>query len=401
MRTERDSLEEITVDLVNRFPQRTRNYHPYQFHAENEAWKEVQRKEQEERMELEKEKREAQKDKLENEFEVKEIDELPKQRPLEKPDTIKEEILPENPKVELSTPNSKSVLENLLARKKLKEENSANRLNQDETDKLILARKKLDGETVEEQRIKPIEEVGDSKTDTKSVEKTTELKKNVETIDEGVLQNPEKSANKINDKHIKKDIRGLRREQETRKKQEKFDKNAKIKAIQSESEKEEKKEEPKTLLEEPVNQAILNSAWSKANGIKSAVEDVVRSAERDERRLVKYQVDIYMKLAQSIAVFVMFLIGAPLGAIIKKGGLGVPVLISIVFFVIYYISTIIGKKYAEEMVVSPFVGCWAGIGLLLLIGLFCMRQAYADARLFDFDYYTVQFNKLKTKMMGK
>jgi lipopolysaccharide export system permease protein len=108
-----------------------------------------------------------------------------------------------------------------------------------------------------------------------------------------------------------------------------------------------------------------------------------------------------MKLAQSITVFVMFLIGAPLGAIIKKGGLGVPVLISIVFFVIYYISTIIGKKYAEEMVVSPLVGCWGGIGVLFLIGLFCLRQAYADARLFDFDYYTVQFNKLKAKFTSK
>ncbi|MFT5618928.1 MAG: lipopolysaccharide export system permease protein, partial [Arenicella sp.] len=162
-----------------------------------------------------------------------------------------------------------------------------------------------------------------------------------------------------------------------------------------------KKEEHKTLLEEPISQSVLNSAWSKANGIKGAVDDVIRSTVRDERRLVKYEVDIYMKLAQSIAVFVMFLIGAPLGAIIKKGGLGVPVLISIVFFVIYYISTIIGKKYAEEMVVSPLVGCWAGIGILFLIGLFCLRQAYADARLLDFDYYTVQLNKLKTKLTRK
>ncbi len=410
LRTERDSLEEINIDLVERFPQRTRNYHPYQFHAENEAWKEEQRKEQEKRMELEKKKREEQKEALKSEVGMQEIDDLPKPKTLDKPDTAKKEILPENPEVELSKPNSKSVLENLLARKKLKEENSANRLSEDETNKLIPAPKKLDEEIIEKQPIKTKEKIQSPDniivTDDSSASelkkksalkpKLPERQKEDNTASKKELVTPDQNTgNKINRKK-QEDIRDLRRKQGLKEKKEEIGKKEKLKIIEKE-----KEEEPKTLLEEPVNQAILNSAWTKANGIKSAVEDVIRSVARDERRLVKYQVDIYTKLAQSIAVFVMFLIGAPLGAIIKKGGLGVPVLISIVFFVIYYISTIIGKKYAEEMVVSPFVGCWAGIGLLFLIGLFCMRQAYADARLFDFDYYTVQFNKLKTKLIGE
>src|SRR5690554_1408097 len=83
----------------------------------------------------------------------------------------------------------------------------------------------------------------------------------------------------------------------------------------------------------------------------------------------------------------MFIIGAPLGAIIKKGGLGVPVLFSIIFFIVYYMLTITGEKWAKEGVTDALFGTWFSVLALLPFGLFFLRQARRDARLFEADFY--------------
>jgi lipopolysaccharide export system permease protein len=85
----------------------------------------------------------------------------------------------------------------------------------------------------------------------------------------------------------------------------------------------------------------------------------------------------------------MFLIGAPLGAIIKRGGLGVPVIVSIAFFITYYVLTMFGEKWAREGIVSPEMGIWSANLILLPFGLFFLRQARNDARLFESDFYNV------------
>ena len=101
-------------------------------------------------------------------------------------------------------------------------------------------------------------------------------------------------------------------------------------------------------------------------------------------------------LASSLACIAMFLIGAPLGAIIKRGGLGVPFLVSIVFFIIYYILSMQGEKIAKRGAIPIAAGIWAADIILLIFGLLFLRQARADARLFEADFYRVVFDKLKT-----
>ena len=91
----------------------------------------------------------------------------------------------------------------------------------------------------------------------------------------------------------------------------------------------------------------------------------------------------------------MFLIGAPLGAIIKKGGLGVPFLVSILFFIIYYLLTMIGEKWAKQGLIPVPVGVWAADVILFVIGLLFLRQARLDARFFEADFYLVQLDKAK------
>jgi lipopolysaccharide export system permease protein len=96
-----------------------------------------------------------------------------------------------------------------------------------------------------------------------------------------------------------------------------------------------------------------------------------------------------------MACIAMFLIGAPLGAIIKKGGLGVPFLVSILFFIVYYLLTMQGEKLAKQGAVSAVSGIWAADFILLIIGLLFLRQARLDARLFEADFYRVIIDRVR------
>ncbi|KEO74032.1 LptF/LptG family permease [Anditalea andensis] len=123
-----------------------------------------------------------------------------------------------------------------------------------------------------------------------------------------------------------------------------------------------------------------------------------------EREFRRFEIAWYQKYTQAFACIVMFMIGAPLGAIIKKGGLGMPVLFSIIFFIIFYMLTITGEKWAKEGITDPILGTWFANLCLLPVGMFFLKQARKDARLFDADLYHSLFLKIKkyfTKDKGK
>lgn len=110
-----------------------------------------------------------------------------------------------------------------------------------------------------------------------------------------------------------------------------------------------------------------------------------------------FQAQWHKIISNSLACIVMFLIGAPLGSIIKRGGLGVPVIISIFFFITFYIITSTGEKWAQQNTITVPVGIWAADIILAVIGLFFLRQARLDARLFDGDFYSVALDKIKMR----
>lgn len=118
------------------------------------------------------------------------------------------------------------------------------------------------------------------------------------------------------------------------------------------------------------------------------------------REFRRFQISWYQKYTQAIACFVMFMIGAPLGAIIKKGGLGMPVLVSIIFFVLYYMLTITGEKWAKEGVADPLFGTAFSNLALIPFGVFFLRQARKDARIFEADFYYAMFQRIKARWVS-
>ena len=148
-------------------------------------------------------------------------------------------------------------------------------------------------------------------------------------------------------------------------------------------------------------QRVLDKAVSQARNLKAQFSNTEARLATLKSNWNKFSVEKYKKYSQAFACIVMFLIGAPLGAIIKKGGLGVPVIVSIFFFILYYVLTITSEKWAKAGVTDPMLSVWVADFLLLPIGLFFLRQARADARLFDSDFYMVVLDKAKTALKRK
>ncbi|MFC2185947.1 LptF/LptG family permease [Fulvivirgaceae bacterium LMO-SS25] len=145
----------------------------------------------------------------------------------------------------------------------------------------------------------------------------------------------------------------------------------------------------------------LGQALTQARLVKNQVESMAESIKNIEREANKYDLEKHGKWARAFTCIVMFLIGAPLGAIIKRGGLGMPILVSIGFFIFYYTVSIVAEKYGKEGILTPFVAVWLSNFILLPVGLFFLRQARIDARLFESDFYAILLDKFKNGFRKK
>ncbi len=162
---------------------------------------------------------------------------------------------------------------------------------------------------------------------------------------------------------------------------------------------------PEEVLEDFIQQGntnskVLSSSLNKVRQVKSKLSGHNKRMKDIRREFYIVSIQWHKILGNCAACIIMFLIGAPLGAIIKRGGLGMPVLISIVFFIIYYVINMTGEKWAKQGAIDAVWGMWAANALLLPIGIFFLRQARNDARLFDADFYSVVIEKVKV-FVGK
>ena len=117
-------------------------------------------------------------------------------------------------------------------------------------------------------------------------------------------------------------------------------------------------------------------------------------------QLYRAEVEWHRKLTLPALIIIFFVIGASLGAIIKKGGLGTPIVISVIFFVIYYVISIPGEKMAKEGTMESVVGMWFPLVLLTPIAIYLLRKATNDTSLLDMDWYDVKLRKLR-KLISK
>ena len=154
--------------------------------------------------------------------------------------------------------------------------------------------------------------------------------------------------------------------------------------------------------------------WKDIDKEISAVEKAKKNAEEMQMNLTGYSreryhhtfilrlidIEILKKFALSIACFIFFFIGAPLGALIRKGGLGSSAIISVLFFVAYWVIDISGVKLARDGAVSPFSGVFFSSYVLFPTGLYLTWKAINDSAIFNMDGIKSVYRKIKTKVMS-
>jgi lipopolysaccharide export system permease protein len=132
---------------------------------------------------------------------------------------------------------------------------------------------------------------------------------------------------------------------------------------------------------------VVNVAINMTRNSKNYMNRTKEEMKGRNEYIDKHKIEWHRKLTLSFACFILFFVGAPLGAIIKKGGLGLPVIFSVIFFLVWHISSISGEKMVESGVLSAFTGMWMSSMILLPIAVFLTYKAAKDAALFDRDTY--------------
>lgn len=155
------------------------------------------------------------------------------------------------------------------------------------------------------------------------------------------------------------------------------------------------------VLPDSARTNINEMAKTHAGSVKIQADSHYQIMKDKSRNLRKHQVEWQRKITLSLACLVLFLIGAPLGSIIRKGGLGTPLIFAILFFMIFYFSSNTGEKFAKEGSLSPFTGMWLATFVLVPLGLFLTWKAMRDSQLLNREFYNRLFRYLRTFRLRK
>jgi lipopolysaccharide export system permease protein len=147
----------------------------------------------------------------------------------------------------------------------------------------------------------------------------------------------------------------------------------------------------------PMRKTVAENAMNMIRQLKENALFSHEDLKLRKRGLARYQIEFHRKFTLSFACLILFMIGAPLGAIIRKGGFGLPVVVSVLFFVLFHIMSITGEKFVREGVLEAWQGMWIASVVLLPIAVVLTIQATTDSSLMDMDSYLAKIGRLKAK----
>jgi len=139
---------------------------------------------------------------------------------------------------------------------------------------------------------------------------------------------------------------------------------------------------------------VIEQALGQARVARSMVKTASEVYKGDQTWMFRYQIEWHRKITLSLACLIFFLIGAPLGAIIRKGGLGTPVVVSTLFFIFYHIISLAGEKYARAGIMPVWLGMWGSTITLLAIGIYLTIKSTRDSAVLSTETYMLLVRKL-------
>jgi lipopolysaccharide export system permease protein len=141
------------------------------------------------------------------------------------------------------------------------------------------------------------------------------------------------------------------------------------------------------MIPDSLKEIIYQRSISQVSSMETSVAATQETLKDQSRVLRKHKIEWHRKLVLSLSCAILFLIGAPLGSIIRKGGLGTPLIAAISFFMVFYFSTTMGEKFAKENKLTPWAGMWLAAFILVPIGVFLTYKAMRDSQLFSKEWY--------------
>jgi lipopolysaccharide export system permease protein len=132
---------------------------------------------------------------------------------------------------------------------------------------------------------------------------------------------------------------------------------------------------------------IVSTALSNAKSTKGFIENTISNMKFEQRNIRKHEIEWHKKFALAAACLIFLFVGAPLGAIIRKGGMGMPTVISTVLFILYYVFSLIGEKFARESILASYQGMWMSSFILVIVGIFLTYKATNDSSMLNLDTY--------------
>ncbi len=149
------------------------------------------------------------------------------------------------------------------------------------------------------------------------------------------------------------------------------------------------------LIPDTLSERVMLSSISIASEIKNNIQFGSGELELTENVIKFHKIEWHRKFSLSLACLVLFFIGAPLGSIIRKGGIGMPLVIAIIFFLIFHLLNMFGEKFVKENILAPSSGMWLAVIVLVPVGIFLTYKAMHDSQLFNKEYYYRIFNKIR------
>jgi len=143
-----------------------------------------------------------------------------------------------------------------------------------------------------------------------------------------------------------------------------------------------------------ISESVAELAATQASSLLSDVRHYVQDLQNREAYINDYEIEWHRKFTYPFACILLFLIGAPLGAIIRRGGLGMPVVMAVLIFIAYFATSIIGEKSVITTDLLAWRGAWASSFIFLPIGIFLMIKATSDAAFLDADVWRRKFLKM-------
>lgn len=150
-----------------------------------------------------------------------------------------------------------------------------------------------------------------------------------------------------------------------------------------------------SYVPDSLKRRIIDVAESQARSAKMFSDVSSKTLEIFNDSINNYKVEWHRKFAISFACMLLFLIGAPLGAIIRKGGIGMPLIIAVIFFVLYFIVSKTGETLSASKTLPPYIGMWLSTFMLLPFAVFFIRQALTDSKIFTKEWYLRMFQPFR------